>query len=48
MSLRSDHYTNYINLEGELSMDKQHLLQEIDDVLKLDESTFRLFFIGNH
>ena len=46
-SLRSDHYTNYINLEGELPKDKQRLLREIDHALKRDESAFRPFFIGN-
>lgn len=46
-SLRSDHYTNYINLEGELPMDKQRLLREIDHALTRHESAFRPFFVGN-
>jgi radical SAM superfamily enzyme YgiQ (UPF0313 family) len=44
--LLSDHYTNYINLEGTLPQDKERLLNQIDRALKLDESQFRPFFIG--
>ena len=44
--LTSDHYTNYINLEGQLPDDRQRLLDEIRAALKRDESTFRPFFIG--
>jgi len=46
-SLRSDHYTNYINLEGELPMDRQRLLREVDHALTRDQSAFRPFFVGN-
>ncbi len=46
-SLRSDHYTNYINLEGELPMDRQRLLREVDHALARDQSAFRPFFVGN-
>ncbi len=42
----SDHYTNYINLEGELPEDKNRLLKMIDVALRWDESSFRPFFIG--
>ncbi len=42
----SDHYTNYINLEGKLPEDKKELLNLIDFALTLDESRFRPFFIG--
>lgn len=44
--LRSDHYTNYVNLSGSLPEDKGRLLAEIDCALRRDESTFRPFFIG--
>ena len=44
--LASDHYTNYINLEGRLPEAKTRLLQEIRIALDRDESTFRPFFIG--
>lgn len=44
--LTSDHYTNYINLEGRLPEDKSRLLQEIDAALQRKEDTFRPFFIG--
>lgn len=45
-SLRSDHYTNYVNLSGELPRDKTRLLGMIDDALKRPESRFRPFFVG--
>jgi radical SAM superfamily enzyme YgiQ (UPF0313 family) len=44
--LTSDHYTNYINLEGRLPEEKQQLLGKIDAALKRDENLFRPFFIG--
>lgn len=42
----SDHYTNYINLEGRLPQDKKRLLKEIDIALTWPEDRFRPFFIG--
>lgn len=45
-SLRSDHYTNYVNLSGELPEDKSRLLQRIDDCLRRPEGSFRPFFVG--
>ena len=45
-TLTSDHYTNYINLEGRLPEDKGRLLDEIDRALKRPESEFRPFFVG--
>jgi hypothetical protein len=44
--LASDHYTNYINLEGRLPKAKSRLLEEIRIALDRDENTFRPFFIG--
>ena len=44
--LTSDHYTNYINLEGRLPEAKNRLLEKIDGALKKDEKSFRSFFIG--
>jgi radical SAM superfamily enzyme YgiQ (UPF0313 family) len=43
----SDHYTNYINIEGRLPEEKERLLNEIKMSLKKDEKSFRAFFIGN-
>ena len=45
-TLASDHYTNYINLDGRLPEDKERLVSDIDHALALDESQFRPFFIG--
>jgi len=42
----SDHYTNYINIEGRLPNEKERLLNEIEMSLKKDEKSFRAFFIG--
>ena len=44
--LISDHYTNYINLEGRLPYDRPRLLKQIDEALAWDASRFRPFFIG--
>ena len=44
--LASDHYTNYINLEGRLPEEKTRLLYEIGTALERDEKTFRPHFIG--
>ncbi len=44
--LKSDHYTNYVNLEGNLPADRDRLIQVVDEALGCDESRFRPFFIG--
>ncbi len=44
--LTSDHYTNYINLQGRLPQDKPRLLDEIGEAMDLDVSAFRPFFVG--
>lgn len=45
-NLTSDHYTNYINLNGVLPKDKPRLLEEIDLALTRSEDTFRPIYIG--
>jgi len=45
-TLVSDHYTNYINIEGRLPEAKERLLSQIDLALSWDESRFRPFFVG--
>jgi len=45
--LTSDHYTNYLNLEGCLPQDKERLLSTIATALRRNESSFRPFFVGN-
>ncbi|MBW1800239.1 MAG: radical SAM protein [Deltaproteobacteria bacterium] len=45
-TLTSDHYTNYINLEGRFPGARERLLAEIDDALTWEESRFRPFFVG--
>jgi radical SAM superfamily enzyme YgiQ (UPF0313 family) len=44
--LTSDHYTNYINLAGQLPDDTLGLLELIETALNRDESTFRPYFVG--
>jgi len=44
--LASDHYTNYVNIEGQLSQDKKKMLETIAHARKRDESEFRPFFVG--
>ena len=44
--LTSDHYTNYLDLAGNLPEDKGRLLDEIDRALNRDPNNFRPFFIG--
>jgi radical SAM superfamily enzyme YgiQ (UPF0313 family) len=44
--LTSDHYTNYLDLSGNLPEDKGKLLDEIDRALQWDPNCFRPFFIG--
>jgi hypothetical protein len=45
-NLFSDHYTNYVNIQGRLPGDKEPMLQEIRAALEQDEQSFRPFFIG--
>jgi radical SAM superfamily enzyme YgiQ (UPF0313 family) len=44
--LTSDHYTNYLNLEGFLPETKARLVEKIDLALERDEKTFRPYFVG--
>jgi hypothetical protein len=44
--LTSDHYTNYIELEGQLPAAKKRLLQTIQAALIRGENQFRPFFVG--
>jgi radical SAM superfamily enzyme YgiQ (UPF0313 family) len=42
----SDHYTNYVDINGRLPQDRDAMLEALRLALKRDESTFRPFFIG--
>jgi len=44
--ITSDHYTNYINLDGNLPQDREQLLAKIDEALTWQEEKFRPFFVG--
>jgi hypothetical protein len=45
--LTSDHYTNYINLDGRLPGCRSRLLAQIEEALKRPEADFRPFFVGD-
>jgi radical SAM superfamily enzyme YgiQ (UPF0313 family) len=45
-TLTSDHYTNYLNLSGNLPEDKNRLLGEIERALAWEPDRFRPFFVG--
>jgi len=47
-TLTSDHYTNYIELEGRFPAARGRLLSKIDHALTWEESRFRPFFVGTH
>jgi len=42
----SDHYTNYISVNGKLPDDRENMLKSIEKALKLDESCFRDTYVG--
>jgi radical SAM superfamily enzyme YgiQ (UPF0313 family) len=42
----SDHYTNYVNVNGRMPEDKEAMLALIDRALSQDEESFRPVFIG--
>ena len=44
--LTSDHYTNYLPINGKLPNEKNKMLKEIEEALKRDESAFRKPYIG--
>ena len=44
--LASDHYTNYVNVEGRLPEDKPRMLNQIEWALQKDESSFRPIYVG--
>ena len=43
----SDHYTNYISVNGKLPEDREYMLKAIEKALKRDEKSFREIYIGN-
>ena len=43
----SDHYTNYIIVNGKLPEERNLMLETIEDALKKDEKRFREVYIGN-
>jgi radical SAM superfamily enzyme YgiQ (UPF0313 family) len=45
--LASDHYTNYLNIEGQLPQASEELLEKIKLALERPESEYRPFFIGD-
>jgi radical SAM superfamily enzyme YgiQ (UPF0313 family) len=44
--VESDHYTNYVNVSGDLPEDRDRMLAVLEKALTRPESDFRPFFIG--
>jgi radical SAM superfamily enzyme YgiQ (UPF0313 family) len=44
--VRSDHYTNYINIHGRMAEGKDDMLRAIDEALERDEDGFRPVYVG--
>ena len=44
--IRSDHYTNYVDIHGTLPRDREKMLTAIHRALKMDESSFRPMYVG--
>lgn len=44
--LTSDHYTNYLDLSGQLPADRERLLAQIDRAMTWEPERFRPFFVG--
>ncbi|MFW6126776.1 MAG: radical SAM protein [Thermodesulfobacteriota bacterium] len=44
--VESDHYTNYINVSGNLPQDREKMLAVLEEALERPETDFRPFFIG--
>jgi hypothetical protein len=42
----SDHYTNYVNLNGRMPDDRERMLGLIDEALTRDERYFRPIYVG--
>jgi len=45
-SIHSDHYTNYINVQGKMPGDKDKMLKMIDESLKMEDGCFRPTYVG--
>lgn len=44
--IRSDHYTNYLDVSGDMPLDKDRMLAVIQKGLKQDERSFRPVYVG--
>ena len=44
--LASDHYTNYVDVEGRMPADKQRLLEVVREALSQDETCYRPVYVG--
>jgi radical SAM superfamily enzyme YgiQ (UPF0313 family) len=45
--LTSDHYTNYVNIQGRLPDDRERLVRTLEAALMRNETSFRPYFVGN-
>lgn len=42
----SDHYTNYVSIDGDIPLKKSSMINLLKNTLKRDEGSFRDFFVG--
>jgi radical SAM superfamily enzyme YgiQ (UPF0313 family) len=45
-SILSDHYTNYVDIQGTLPQDRANILETIEKALQKKESSFRPVYVG--
>jgi len=44
--IASDHYTNYLDIHGQLPQERDRMLSTIEDALRMDEAMFRPVYVG--
>jgi radical SAM superfamily enzyme YgiQ (UPF0313 family) len=45
--ITSDHYTNYLGVTGSMPVDKDRMLQAIEEALERDEASYRPVYVGS-
>ncbi len=45
-SIHSDHYTNYVDVHGQMPVDKDKMLKKIEESLDMNEDRFRPIYVG--
>jgi radical SAM superfamily enzyme YgiQ (UPF0313 family) len=45
-TITSDHYTNYVDVHGQLPGDRAEMLAVVEEALRMDEACFRSVYVG--